>query len=52
MKEYKVSSRSIGLRNPSQKLEDHLNQHAREGWKVIHINASMTTIVFEREKFR
>ncbi|WP_338731127.1 DUF4177 domain-containing protein [Mangrovimonas cancribranchiae] len=52
MKEYKVVSKSLGFRSPIQKLEDHLNQYAREGWQVIHINTSMTTIVFERDKNR
>lgn len=52
MKEYKVVSKSLGIRNPQIKLEDHLNQYAREGWKAIHFNTTMTIIVFEREKFR
>ena len=34
MKEYKVVTPKLGFRNRSQKYEDLLNQHAREGWVV------------------
>ena len=52
MKEYKVISWTMSLTNNSQKLEDLLNQYAREGWSVIHIAEHTTRIVFEREKNR
>ncbi len=52
MKEYKVVMPKLGLRNRYQKLEDLLNQYAREGWTLKHIGESWTNIVFERDKNR
>ena len=55
MKEYKVLSPSLGFRNRSQKLEDILNNHAREGWVVNDITPhqhGISYIIFEREKNR
>lgn len=52
MKEYKVVATKIGFRNRSQSFEDVLNQHAREGWQVVHIDAGWATVVFERNKNR
>mgnify|MGYP001952378020 CR=1 FL=1 len=50
MKEYKVVSVKLGFKNRNQKLEDTLNQYAREGWVVSHIAQSAYFIVFERDK--
>lgn len=52
MKEYKVGTRPYGFSNNNKKFEDFLNQHALQGWNVVHIAANMTTVVFEREKNR
>ncbi len=52
MKEYKVISWKIGLTNNSEKLQDVLNLHAKDGWSVIHIAEQTTRIVFERNKNR
>ena len=51
MKEYKVITPKVGLRNRIQKLEDILNQYAREGWTVNNIDQSWN-IIFERDKNR
>ncbi len=52
MKEYKVATRPVGFSNNNKKLEDFLNQHANQGWQMLHIDQSLTTIIFEREKNR
>ncbi len=52
MKEYKVVSWKMGLTKNDQKLEDTLNQYAREGWVVKHVAEQSARIVFERDKNR
>jgi hypothetical protein len=52
MKEYKVVAPKLGLRNRIQKLEDLLNQYAREGWVVSSIAQNAYIVVFERNKNR
>ena len=52
MKEYKVVSPKLGLRNRTQKYEAVLNQHAREGWVVHSIFQNTADILFERDKNR
>ncbi|MBT8274074.1 MAG: DUF4177 domain-containing protein [Bacteroidia bacterium] len=52
MKEYKVISPKLGLSKRTEKLEDILNQYAREGWVVNHIAQSAYMVVFERDKNR
>ncbi len=55
MKEYKVASPSLGFRNWPQKLEDFLNNHAREGWMVKEITGAESgayIVIFERDKNR
>ena len=52
MKEYKVVSFKLGFKNRNQKLEEGLNQYAREGWVVSHIAQNAYLIVFERNKNR
>lgn len=50
MKEYKVVTPKLGISKRHQKLEDLLNQHARERWVVNHVGQNAYMIVFEREK--
>ncbi len=52
MKEYKVVSPRLGLRNRTQVFEDFLNQYAREGWRVNHVAQGWASVVFERDKNR
>ncbi len=52
MKEYKVDSKPVGFTKNNQKLEDFLNQYAREGWQVKFIAENTVTVVFERDKNR
>ncbi|NRA94552.1 MAG: DUF4177 domain-containing protein [Psychroserpens sp.] len=52
MKEYKVVSWKMSLSNNNERLEDVLNQHAKAGWRVIHIAEQTTRIVLERDKNR
>lgn len=55
MKEYKVIKPKLGWSNHSQKLEDLLNQYAREGWQVKTIISNqhmIAHIVLERDKNR
>lgn len=51
MKEYKVVQPKTSFRNWNENYEELLNKHAREGWVVKSILASLT-IVFERDKNR
>lgn len=50
MKEYRVITPKLGLSKRMEKLEDLLNQYARERWEVKHVAQSAYFIVFEREK--
>jgi hypothetical protein len=52
MKEYKIVTPKLGFRNRMKNFEDELNQYAREGWRVVNINQTWTSIVFERDKNR
>lgn len=52
MKEYKVENWKMGLTNNNEKLEDLLNQYAREGCVLRDIAENTTRIVFERDKNR
>ena len=52
MKEYKVIATKLGFRNRTQAFEDTLNQYAREGWCVIHIDTGWGSVTFERDKNR
>lgn len=52
MKEYKVINWKMGLSNNNQKLEDTLNQYAREGWILRDIGENSTRIILERDKNR
>jgi len=52
MKEYKVISWKMGFSDNNKKLEDCLNENARNGWIVKQIFETSTSIVFERDKNR
>jgi hypothetical protein len=52
MKEYKVITWKMGMTKNDIRLEETLNQHAREGWIVTHISEHSARIVFERDKNR
>ena len=52
MKEYKVITWQMGFTKNNQKLEDVLNQYAREGWVLRDLSDNSARIVFEREKNR
>ncbi|CAL2082108.1 DUF4177 domain-containing protein [Tenacibaculum sp. 190524A05c] len=52
MKEYKVIMLKLGFKNRYSKLEELLNQYAREGWVLKHLGEGWTNIVFERDKNR
>jgi hypothetical protein len=52
MKEYKVINWKMGFSKNNERLEDLLNEHGRDGWRVIHIGEQNTRIVLERDKNR
>ena len=52
MKEYKVVNWKMSFSNNNQRLEDTLNQYAREGWVLRDIAENTTRIVLERDKNR
>ncbi|MBT8258888.1 MAG: DUF4177 domain-containing protein [Bacteroidia bacterium] len=52
MKEYKVVNPKLGMSRRNEKLEDVLNQYAREGWHVCFIGQNAYMVVFERDKNR
>lgn len=55
MKEYKVVKPKLGWRNPVEKLEELLNNYAKQGWISKNITPHQHTIshiVFERDKNR
>jgi hypothetical protein len=52
MKEYKVVNWKMGLSNNNERLEDTLNQYAREGWVLRDIGENSTRLIFERNKNR
>ena len=52
MKEYKVELPKFGFRDRHQKFEDYLNQYAREGWVLKHVNINTGSVILERDKNR
>jgi hypothetical protein len=52
MKEYKVINWKMGLSKNNERLEDTLNEHARNGWELKHMADNSARIVFERDKNR
>lgn len=51
MKEYKVLIPSLGITRRMEKLEEILNQYAREGWVYKQITSG-GVLVLERNKNR
>lgn len=52
MKEYKVVSWKMGLTGNNDRLEDTLNEYAKQGWRAIQIAEDFQRIIFERDKNR
>ncbi|MFT6935054.1 MAG: hypothetical protein ACJAUQ_001447 [Maribacter sp.] len=52
MKEYKVVTWKMSLRNDNQRLEDVLNEHAKQGWYLVQVVDSSRSIVLVRDKNR
>lgn len=52
MKEYKVVSWKMGLSGNNERLEDILNEYAKQGWRVLQVGENFQRIVFERDKNR
>ena len=52
MKEYKVIIPKLGFTKRTEKMQDVLNQYAREGWVAKHIGQGWSSIIFERDKNR
>lgn len=50
MKEYKVVKWRMGLTGNDKRLEDTLNDYARQGWRLAFIYENYTSKVFERDK--
>ncbi len=52
MKEYKVVSWKMGLTGNNDRLEDTLNEYAKQGWRVTQVAENFQRIIFERDKNR
>jgi len=52
MKEYKVINFKVGLSKNNERLEELLNQHAREGWVLKEFAENTSRIILERNKNR
>lgn len=52
MKEYKVITTKLGFRNRVKNLEEELNNYAREGWVVNHVDQGWANVILERDKNR
>lgn len=52
MKEYKVVSWKMGLTGNNDRLEDTLNEYAKQGWQVTQVVENFQRIIFERDKNR
>ena len=52
MKEYKIITPRLGFSKRNEKMQELLNQYAREGWVAKHIAVNWANIIFEREKNR
>ncbi|MCF2876283.1 MULTISPECIES: DUF4177 domain-containing protein [unclassified Tenacibaculum] len=37
MKEYKIIHRKFSWRNGREKFQDEINNHAKQGWRVVNI---------------
>jgi hypothetical protein len=54
MKEYKVLKPNLGWRDRGEKLEEILNNHAKQGW-ILHTvtkHEGFIQVIFERSKNR
>ena len=40
------------MKNNNQRLEDVLNEHAKQGWVVLDVAEQSMRIIFERDKNR
>ena len=52
MKEYKVIMLKLGITKRAEKLEDLLNQYAREGWELSYMGQGWTSMILARNKNR
>jgi hypothetical protein len=52
MKEYKIVTPRTGFSKRVEKLEEILNNYAREGWVLKHSDPNMIRFILEREKNR
>ncbi len=52
MKEYKVITPKLGFSKRIEKLEEILNNYARDGWVLKHSDEHMVKFILEREKNR
>ncbi|NKI33449.1 DUF4177 domain-containing protein [Croceivirga thetidis] len=52
MKEYKVVSWKMSLTGNSKRLEDTLNEYAKQGWRLVHVYENTASVIFERDKNR
>lgn len=52
MKEYKVVSWKMGLSKNNERLEDTLNEYAKQGWILKEVAENSMRIIFERDKNR
>jgi indole-3-glycerol phosphate synthase len=52
MKEYKVISPSLGWKNKNGKLEEILNNYAKQGWVLHSASQGFLQLIFERNKNR
>jgi len=52
MKEYKVVMLKLGITRRAEKLEDTLNQYAREGWQLHSIAQGWVSMIVVRDKNR
>ena len=42
----------MGFTRNNDRLEDTLNEYAKQGWRVIQIDENYQRIIFERDKNR
>ncbi len=52
MKEYKVVTWRIALAGNDKRLEDTLNDYAKQGWRLLQFAENTNKLVFERDKNR
>ncbi|WP_417289987.1 DUF4177 domain-containing protein [Corallibacter sp.] len=52
MKEYKIVNTILGIARRNEKLDELLNQYAREGWQLKFMHQNLTMMILERDKNR